>query len=80
MFNLHRLTALGEQALQHGLDAAREHDVHAATYGCRLISETRTLKGRYFQLVETKCFQPRVNLMSTCTAATARHNNPIATV
>ena len=26
--------------------------------------ETRNLKGMYFQLVETKCFQPRVNLMS----------------
>ena len=39
-----------------------------ALLGCRLTSETRTLKGMYFQLVETKCFQPRVNLMSTCTA------------
>ena len=33
-----------------------------------MTSETRTLKGTYFQLVETKHFQPRVNLMSTCTA------------
>ena len=33
-----------------------------------MTSETRTLKGMYFQLVETECFQPRVNLMSTCTA------------
>ena len=31
--------------------------------------ETRTLKGMYFQLVETKFFQSRVNLMSTCTAS-----------
>ena len=30
-------------------------------------SETRTLKGMDFQLVETERFQPRVNQMSTCT-------------
>ena len=34
-----------------------------------MTSETITLKGMYFQLVETKRFQPRVNLMSTCTAS-----------
>ena len=31
-------------------------------------SETRGFKGMYFQQVETERFQPRVNLMSTCTA------------
>ena len=31
-------------------------------------SETNDLKALYFQEVETKWFQPGVNLMSTCTA------------
>ena len=41
--------------------------------------ETRTLKGMYFQLVETRRFQPRVNLMSTCRLTTSPCATPYRT-
>ena len=43
---------------------ARLHLHHSRGVGVQVDpSETRTLKVMYFQLVETKRFQPRVNLM-----------------
>ena len=53
------------------------HELHDVGVPQVDISETINLKGMYFQLVETECFQqPRVNLMcSTCTTLATMVSN-----